>query len=125
MSVALTNDPNIKGGQPLANRAEKTQTPNRWTNASLASALAARRAKNAARKAAAQILLKQLKTDRRDQRFKLKPLTPANDAKPCAGVGKNYTTKTGNVVPLERGISTKLYSFNLRALYGVSKVGNS
>ncbi len=51
-SVALTNEPNIKGGKPLTNRADGEQTPNRWSDAARAAALAVRRARAAARKAA-------------------------------------------------------------------------
>ncbi|MEI6647125.1 MAG: phage protease [bacterium] len=100
MSVALTNDPNIKGGQPLTNRAEETKTPNRWTNASRASALAARRAKNASRKAAAQTLLKHLEADRQEKRFNLKPVTPVTEAKPGTLAGKSFISKP--IIPKTR-----------------------
>jgi len=100
-SVALTNEPNIKGARPLTNRSAETQTPNRWTNASRASALAARRAKNAARKAAAHILLKQLETDRQEKRFKLNPLiTPATEGKSGTAAGKSFIGKP--VIPKTR-----------------------
>ena len=119
MSVALTNDPNIKGAKPLTNRDPNTteeqekepkaveptpepqnETANRWTDASRASALAARRAKNAARKAAALELLKQLDAERREKRYKLKPLTPVTGEKTGSGTGRSFLSKP--VIPKTR-----------------------
>jgi phage I-like protein len=104
-SVALTNEPNIKGARPLTNREPveqepPTETPNRWSDASRASALAARRAKNEARKAAALILLQQLDQDRRDNRYKLKPLSPISTATTSKTPIKSFISKP--VIPKSR-----------------------
>jgi phage I-like protein len=110
-SVALTNEPNIKGSKPLTNREPSTtaeqekeakaaettpepaeETPNRWSDASRVSALAARRAKNEARKAAALEHLKQLDQQRRDNRYKLKPLSPISTAPTSSTPIKSFTS---------------------------------
>jgi hypothetical protein len=70
VSVALTNEPNIKGAQPLTNR---------WSDASRMAALLARRAKNEARKEAARLKLKEIDDARRAARFTLKPLVPLSE----------------------------------------------
>jgi hypothetical protein len=98
-SVALTNEPNIKGARPLTNREpagpeQPTETPNRWSDASRASALAARRAKNEARKAAALQHLKQLDQQRRDNRYKLKPLSPISTATASTKPIKSFNGRT-------------------------------
>jgi hypothetical protein len=98
-SVALTNEPNIKGARPLTNREPvvqepPTETPNRWSDASRASALAARRAKNEARKAAALEHLKQLDQQRRDNRYKLKPLSPISTATVSTKSIKSFNGRT-------------------------------
>jgi hypothetical protein len=118
-SVALTNEPNIKGAKPLTNREPSTpaesekepkaaeptpepaeETPNRWSDASRVSALAARRAKNEARKAAALEHLKQLDQQRRDNRFKLKPLSPISTAMTSKTPIKSFASKP--VIPKSR-----------------------
>jgi phage I-like protein len=118
-SVALTNEPNIKGAKPLTNREPSTtaepekepkaveptpetieETPNRWSDASRLSALAARRAKNEARKAAALEHLKQLDQQRRDNRYKLKPLSPISTATTSKTPIKSFTSKP--VIPKSR-----------------------
>jgi len=93
-SVALTNDPNIKGAKPLTNRALGDETLNRWSDNSRIAALAARRAKNEARKATALARLKQLDQERRDQRYKLKPLTPILDPKSVTKTPKSFKGKS-------------------------------
>jgi hypothetical protein len=98
-SVALTNEPNIKGARPLTNREpvvqeSPTEIPNRWSDASRASALAARRAKNEARKAAALEHLKQLDQQRRDNRYKLKPLSPISTATVSTKSIKSFNGKS-------------------------------
>jgi hypothetical protein len=69
-SVALTNEPNIKGARPLTNR---------WSDASRMAALLARRAKNEARKEEARLKLKAMDDARRASRFILKPLVPLSE----------------------------------------------
>ena len=119
VSVALTNEPNIKGARPLTNREPNTteepqkepkvveptpetieETPNRWSDASRLSALAARRAKNEARKAAALEHLKQLDQQRRDNRYKLKPLSPISTVTTSKMPIKSFTSKP--VIPKSR-----------------------
>jgi hypothetical protein len=70
VSVALTNEPNIKGAQPLTNR---------WSDNARMAALLARRAKNEARKEEARLKLKALDDARRASRFTLKPLVPLSE----------------------------------------------
>jgi hypothetical protein len=105
LSVALTNEPNIKGARPLTNREPvgqepPTETPNRWSDASRASALAARRAKNEARKAAALEHLKQLDQQRRDNCYKLKPLSPISTGAVGTTPIKSFTSNP--VIPKSR-----------------------
>jgi len=70
VSVALTNEPNIKGAQPLTNR---------WSDNARMAALLARRAKNKARKEEARLKLKALDDARRASRYVLKPLVPLSE----------------------------------------------
>ena len=70
VSVALTNEPNIKGAQPLTNR---------WSDNARMAALLARRAKNEARKEEARLKLKALDDARRASRYVLKPLVPLSE----------------------------------------------
>ena len=70
VSVALTNEPNIKGAQPLTNR---------WSDNARMAALLARRAKNEQRKEEARLKLKALDDARRASRFTLKPLVPLSE----------------------------------------------
>jgi hypothetical protein len=79
VSVALTNEPNIKGAKPLTNRAESDETSNRWSDNARLAALLARRAKNEARKEEAKLKLKALDDARRASRFVLKPLVPLSE----------------------------------------------
>jgi len=79
VSVALTNEPNIKGAQPLTNRAKCDETANRWSDNARMAALMARRAKNEARKEEAKLKLKALDDARRASRFTLKPLVPLSE----------------------------------------------
>ena len=67
---------------------------------SRAAALAARKAKNAERKATALARLKQLEADRRSMRFKLKTLTPVTEAKPGTLAAKSFISKP--VIPKTR-----------------------
>jgi hypothetical protein len=70
VSVALTNEPNIKGAKPLTNR---------WSDNARMAALLARRAKNEQRKEEARLKLKALDDARRASRFTLKPLVPLSE----------------------------------------------
>jgi hypothetical protein len=70
VSVALTNEPNIKGAQPLTNR---------WSDNARMAALLARRAKNEQRKEEARLKLKALDDARRATRYVLKPLVPLSE----------------------------------------------
>ena len=78
-SVALTNEPNIKGAKPLTNRVKSDETANRWSANARMAALLARRAKNEARKEEARLKLKALDDARRASRFVLKPLVPLSE----------------------------------------------
>ena len=96
LSVALTNEPNIKGARPLTNRAPEpsAQTANRWSAKAREAARAARKAKNEARKAEARAQLRLREQERRENRYTLRNLPVPRQSKatsPLRNTGENVT----------------------------------